>query len=155
METDEDVSMSLAYKASVRLYWLAKRTAAPNREFNVESQRQSVQDQYCDCLRILAMYSRTHEDPIVVYSIWGGRKRLGLKFQGRNVTIGVMKAGDIERGVTHEVKNPFELRKYLENTMGFTLGNLNEEIFDKAYERLKKIEYEKKIIIDHEETKQW
>jgi hypothetical protein len=39
--------------------------------------------------------------------------------------------------------------------MGFTISNLNEEIFDKAYERLKKIEYEKKIVIDREETKQW
>jgi hypothetical protein len=147
--------MSLAYKASVRLYWLAKRTAAPNREFNVESQRQSVQDRYCECLRVLAMYSRTHEDSIVAYSIWGGRKRLGLKFHGNNVTIGAIRAGDIDTGVTHEIKNPFELRKYLENTMGFTLANLNEELFEKAYERLKKIEYEKKIVIDREETKQW
>jgi hypothetical protein len=103
-ETSEDISMSLAYKASVRLYWLAKKTAAPNREFNVESQRQSVQDQYCDCLRVLAMYSRTHDDAIVVFSIWGGRKRLGLKFQGRNVTIGVVKAGDIETGVTLKLR---------------------------------------------------
>ncbi len=147
--------MSLAYKASVRLYWLAKKTAEPNREFNVESQRQSVQDNYCECLRILAMYSRTHEAPIVAYSIWGGRKRLALKFHGTNVTIGAIRAGDIERGVTREIKNPFELRKYLENTMGFTLANLNETIFDKAYEQLKKIEYQKKIVVDRDETKQW
>jgi hypothetical protein len=147
--------MSEAYKMSVRMYWMAKNTDAPNREFNVESKRMSVHDDYLACLRILAAYSRTHEDSVVAYAIWGGRKRLGLKFQGKNVTIGVVKAGDVEMGVTREVKSPFELRRYLENTMGFTLANLNEETFEKAYEQLKRIESEKKITIDRQETKEW
>lgn len=142
--------MSEAYNMSVRLYWMAKNTDAPNREFNVESERISVHDDYLTCLRILAAYSRTHEDSVVAYAIWGGGKRLGLKFQGRNVTIGVVKDGDIEVGVTHEVKSPFELRRYLENTMGFTPENLNEQIFEKAYEQLKRIESERKIIIDRQ-----
>jgi len=129
---------------------MAKNTDAPNREFNVESERISVHDDYLTCLRILADYSRTHEDSVVAYAIWGGRKRLGLKFQGRNVTIDVVKDGDIEVGVTHEVKSPFELRRYLENTMGFTPENLNEQIFEKAYEQLKRIESERKIIIDRQ-----
>jgi len=147
--------MSETYKMSVRMYWMAKNTDAPNREFNVESQKMSVHDDYLACLRILAAYSRTHEDSVVAYAIWGGRKRLGLKFQGKNVTIGVVKAGDVEMGVTREVKSPFELRRYLENTMGFTVANLNEEIFEKAYEQLKRIESEKKITIDRQETKEW
>jgi len=147
--------MSEAYNASVRLYWAAKETDAPNREFNVDSKRLSVHDDYHSCLKILAIYSRTHEASVVAYGIWGGRKRLGLKFQGRNVTIGVVKGGDVEVGVTHEIKSPSELRKFLENTMGFTVANLNEEMFEKAYEQLKKVESEKKIEIDPEETKKW
>jgi hypothetical protein len=147
--------MSEAYERSVRMYWMAKSTDAPNREFNVESKRMSVHDDYLTCLRILAAYSRTHEDSVVAYAIWGGRKRLGLKFQGKNVTIGVVKAGDVEMGITREVKSPFELRRYLENTMGFTVANLNEESFEKAYEQLKRIESEKKITIDRQETKEW
>jgi hypothetical protein len=148
--------MSLEYKSSVRLYWLAKRTAAPNREFNVESQRQSVHDKYHDCLKILNIYSRSHkEDPVVAYSIWGGRKRLGLKFQDRNLTICVVKDGDIPVGTPREIKSPFELKRYLENTMGFIVSNLNEEMFEKAYLRLKKIEKDKKIIIDFDEAKSW
>jgi hypothetical protein len=91
-------------------------------------------------LKILASYSRTHDDSVLAYAIWGGRKRLGLKFQGKNVTIGSVKGGDIPVGVTREVKSPFELRKFLQNTMGFTVANLNEESFSKAYEQLKRIE---------------
>lgn len=147
--------MSEAYYTSLRLYWMAKDTDAPNRQFNVESKRLSVHDDYHTCLRILATYSRTHEGPVVAYSIWGGRKRLGLKFQGKKLTIGVVKGGDIERGVTREVKNPFELKRYLENTMGFNVANLNEEIFEKAYQQLRKIESEKKIRINPEEIKKW
>jgi hypothetical protein len=147
--------MSETYNASVRLYWAAKNTDAPNREFNVDSKRLSVHDDYHACLKILAIYSRTHEESVVAYAIWGGRKRLGLKFQGRRVTIGVAKGGDVEVGVTHEIKSPSELRKFLENTMGFTVANLNEEMFEKAYEQLKKVESEKKIEIDPEEPKKW
>ena len=147
--------MSEAYDASVRLYWMAKTTEAHSRQFNVESKSMSVHDDYLACLRILATYTRTHEGPIVAYAIWGGRKRLGLEFQGRNVTVGVVKDGDIEVGVTREVKNPFELKRYLENTLGFTVANLNEELFEKAYEQLKNIESEKGIKIDPEETKKW
>ena len=112
---------------------MAKNTDAPNRQFNVESERMSVHDDYLTCLKILAIYSRRHEDSIIAYAIWGGRKRLGLKFQGRNVTIGVVKGGDIEVGVTHEIVSPFELRKYLENTMQFYAskfkrGNLRKSL---------------------------
>ena len=147
--------MSEAYKASVKLYWMAKETDASNREFNIESQRTSVHDDYLTCLRILTAYARTHEDSVSAYSIWGGRKRLGLKFQGRNVTIGGVKGREIPVGVTREVKNPFELRKFLENTMGFTVSNLNEQSFDRAYEQLKKIESEKEITISVEAVKGW
>jgi hypothetical protein len=147
--------MSEAYESSLRLYLMAKNTDPPNREFNIESQKMSVHDNYLACLRILAAYARAHEDTVVAYAIWGGGKRLGLKFQGKNVTTGVVKDGDIEVGVTHEVKSPFELRKYFENTMGFTVANLGEEIFEKAYEQLKRIESEKKITISPEVTKEW
>jgi hypothetical protein len=147
--------MSEAYNMSVKLYWMARDTDAPNREFNIESQKMSVHEDYLICLKILATYGRTHDDSVVAYAIWGGRKRLGLKFQGKNVTIGVVKDRQIEMGVTREVKSLFHLRKYLENTMGFTPANLNEQIFEKAYEQLKRIEQEKKIKIDLEETKKW
>ena len=66
-----------------------------------------------------------------------------------------MTGGDIPIGVLREVKNPYELKKFLENTMGFTVENLNEGIFEKASEQLKKIESEKKITIDREGTKEW
>lgn len=147
--------MSEAYHSSVKLYWMAKKTDATNREFNVDSVKMAIQDSYLACLKILASYSRTHEDTVLAFAIWGGRKRLGLKFQGRKVTIGSVKAGDIPVGVTREVKSPFELKKFLENTMRFTVANLNEEIFEKAYEQLKRTESEKKITIDREETKEW
>jgi hypothetical protein len=147
--------MSDAYNASVRLYWIAKKTEGPNREFNIESKRMAVHDDYHTCLRILATYSRTHNAPIVAYAIWGGRKRLGLKFQGKNLTVGVVKGGDVKAGITSEVNTVPDLRKYLENAMGFTLANLNEESFQKAYEQLKKIESENQIKIDPEEAKKW
>ena len=107
------------------------------------------------CLRLLATYARTHDDPVVAWAIWGGRKRLGVKFQGRNVTVGVVKGGDIEVGVTHELKSPFEIQKFLENTMRFTVGNLNEELFERAYDQLKKIESQKNVLLEPEETKKW
>jgi hypothetical protein len=147
--------MSEAYEASLKLYWIAKRTEAPNREFNVESERIAIHEDYHTCLRLLTTYARRHDASIVAYAIWGGRKKLGLKFHGNNVTVGVVKDDDIAVGVTREIKNPFELRKYLENAMGFTITNLNEEIFDKAYEQLKKIESRMQIKIDPEETKKW
>jgi len=147
--------MSEAYIESVRLYWMAKKTGEPNREFNVESKRLAVHDDYHACLRLLATYSRTHDVSLVAYSIWGGRKTLGLKFQGKNVTVGVVKGGDIKMGMTSEVRNVFDLRRYLENEMGFTVANLNEEIFEKAYRQLKRIESETRIKIDPEETKRW
>ena len=147
--------MSESYKSSVDLYWMAKRTDESNRAFNVESERQSVHENYHTCLRILAIYTRTHGDSVVAYGIWGGRKILGLKFQGRNLTIGVVEGGNIERGITHEVKNPYDLRRYLENTIGFTVANLNEQTFKKAYEQLKKIESERNIRIAPEEVKKW
>jgi len=147
--------MSEAYNTSVRLYWMAKNTETPNREFNVESKRAAVHDDYHDCLRLLATYSRTRDTSIIAYAIWGGRKRLGLKFRGKTLTVGVVKDGDIKAGVTREIKNPFELRRYLENTMGFTIANLNEEIFEKAYEQLKKIESEAQIRIEAGEAKKW
>jgi hypothetical protein len=147
--------MSEAYRSSVRLYWMAKETDEPNRAFNVESQRLSVHDNYHNCLRILAIYSRTHRGSIVAHGIWGGRKILGLKFQDKNVTIGIVEGGRIERGITHEIKNPYDLRRYLENTVGFTVANLNEQTFEKALEQLKKIESEKNIKISPEETKRW
>ena len=134
---------------------MAKETDASNREFNVESEKAAIHDNYLDCLRILAAYTRAHEGTVLAYSIWGGRKRLGLKFQGRNVKIGSVKDGDIPVGVTREIISPMALRRYLENTMGFTIANLNEEIFEKAYEQLKRIESEKKITIDLQETKAW
>jgi len=134
---------------------MAKNTDAANREFNVESKRMSVHDDYLTCLRILTAYARTHEDSVLAYAIWGGRKRLGLKFQGRNVKIGGVKDSEIPVGLTREIKNPFELRRFLENTMGFTVSNLNEELFEKAYEQLKRIESEKKITIDTQEVKEW
>jgi len=147
--------LSEAYEAGVKLYWMAKDTDASNREFNIESQRMAVHDDYLTCLRILTAYARTHKDSVLAYSIWGGRKRLGLKFQGKNVTIGGVKGGEIPVGVTREVKNPFELRRFLENTMGFTVSNLNEQSFEKAYEQLKKIELEKEITISAEAVKEW
>jgi hypothetical protein len=147
--------MSEEYHSGLKLYLMAKRTDSPNREFNIESAKMSIHDNYLACLRILTAYGRTHKDTVVAYAIWGGRKRLGLKFQGKNVTIGVVKDDDIEVGVTHEVKNPFELRRYLENTMRFTVANLNQEIFEKAYQQLRRIESEKKITISSEETKEW
>jgi hypothetical protein len=147
--------MSEAYKSSVRLYWMAKETDEPNRAFNVESERLSVHENYHNCLRILAIYSRTHRGSVVAHGIWGGRKILGLKFQGKNVTIGLVQRGRIERGITHEIKNPYDLRRYLENTVGFTVANLNEQTFKKALEQLKKIESERKIKISPEETKKW
>jgi hypothetical protein len=147
--------MSEAFKTSLRLYWMAKRTDVSNREFNVESKRAAVHDDYHACLRLLCSYCRRHDISIVAYSIWGGRKRLGVKFHGKNVTVGVVKEDDIAIGLTREVKNAFELRRYLENTVGFTVANLNEELFEKAYQRLKKIESQLRIKIDPEETKKW
>jgi hypothetical protein len=134
---------------------MAKNTGPPNREFNVESKRAAVHDDYHACLRLLAHYSRTHDVSIVAYAIWGGRKKLGLKFHGKNVTIGVVKDDDINVGVTSEIKNPSELQRYLENKMGFTIANLNEEMFEKAYRQLKKIESETQTRIDPEESKKW
>jgi len=146
--------MSEAYKRTVDLYWMAKNTSDNNTQFNVDSQRVSIQENYLSCLRLLATYARTHDDSVVAWAIWG-RKTLGVKFQGKNVTVGVVKAGDIEVGRTHELKSPFEIRKFLENAMGFTVGNLNEGLFERAYNRLKKIESQKRILIEHEETKKW
>ena len=80
---------------------------------------------------------------------------LGLTFQDRNVTIGIVEGGRIERGITREIKNPYDLRRYLENTVGFTVANLNERTFEKALEQLKKIESEWNIEISPEETKKW
>jgi hypothetical protein len=134
---------------------MAKNTEPPNREFNVEAKRAAVHDDYYACLRLLSTYTRTHDTSIVAHAIWGGRKRLGLKFHGKDVTVGVVKDGDIKVGVTQEVRNAFELQRYLENQMGFTIANLNEELFEEAYEQLKKIESEKKIKIDPEESKKW
>jgi len=134
---------------------MAKKTDVANREFNVDSVKMAIHDNYLACLRILASYSRTHEDSVLAFAIWGGRKRLGLKFRGKSVMIGAVKGGEITVGVTREVKSPFELRKFLENSMGFTVANLNEESYEKAYEQLKRTESEKKIIIDREETKEW
>lgn len=147
--------MSEAYKRSVDLYWMAKNTADANTEFNIDSVRVSIQESYLNCLRLLATYARTHDDSIVAFAVWGGRKRLGVKFQGKNLTIGVVKAGDIEMGVAHELKSPFEVEKFLVNAMGFTIGNQNEELFEKAYKQLKKIEAEEKILIESEQTKKW
>lgn len=147
--------MSESYKSSVELYWMAKRTDESSRAFNVESARLSVHENYHTCLRILAIYSRTHDDPVVAFGIWGGRKILGLKFQGKSLTIGIVEKGDIERGITHEIRNPYDLRRYLENTIGFAVANLNEQTFKKAYEQLKKIESEKNIQIAPEEVKKW
>lgn len=147
--------MSEAYKRTVDLYWMAKNTADSNTQFNVDSQRVSVQEDYLSCLRLLATYTRTHDDSVVAWAIWGRRKTLGVKFQGRNVTVGVVKAGDIEVGMTHELKSPFEIQKFLENAMRFTVGNLNEELFERAYDQLKKIESQKNILLEPEETKRW
>jgi hypothetical protein len=147
--------MSEAYNTTVKLYWIAKNTEAPNREFNVDSMRTAVHDHYHACLRLLATYSRTHHTSIVAYAIWGGRMKLGLKFHGKNLTVGVVKGDDIKVGVTREIKYASELQGYLEKTMGFTIANLNEELFEKAYEQLKKIESETQIKIDPEETKKW
>jgi hypothetical protein len=147
--------MSESYKSSVELYWMAKRTDESSRAFNVESARLSVHENYHTCLRILAIYSRTHDDPVVAFGIWGGRKILGLKFQGKSLTIGIVEKGDIERGITHEIRNPYDLRRYLENTIGFAVANLNEQTFKKAYEQLKKIESERNIQIAPEEVKKW
>ena len=137
------------------MYWLAKKTEGPNREFNIESKRLAVHDDYHTCLRLLAAYSRTHPASIVAYAIWGGRKTLGLKFQGKNVTVGVVKGGDIKAGITSEVMNVPDLPKYLENSMGFTLANLNEQSFEKAYNQLKKIESANQIKIEPDEAKNW
>jgi len=147
--------MSEAYNTSLKLYRMAKNTDAPNREFNVDSKRAAVHDDYHSCLRLLCAYCRRHESSIVAYSIWGGRKRLGVKFHGKDVTVGVVKDDDIPVGLTREIKNAFELRRYLENTVGFTVANLNEELFEKAYRRLRKIESQLNIKIDPEETKKW
>jgi len=147
--------MSEAYNKSVRLYWMAKNTTSPNRAFNVESKRAAVHDDYQTCLRLLSHYTRAHDTSIVAYAIWGGRIRLGLKFHGKDVTVGVVKNDDIEVGLTREIKNPYELQHYLENRMGFTIANLNEQLFERASERLMKIESDLKIRIDPEETKKW
>jgi hypothetical protein len=147
--------MSTAYKRSVDLFWMAKKTTGINAKFNVDSGRVTLQESYLNCLRLLATYARTRDDSVVACAIWGGRKRLGVKFQGRKVTVGVVKAGDVALGVTHELKSPFEVRKFLVNAMRFTVGNQNEELFEKAYEQLKKIETEKNILIEPEETKKW
>jgi hypothetical protein len=147
--------MSEAYKRTLDLYWMAKNTADSNTQFNIDSQRVSIQEDYLSCLRLLATYARTHADSVVAWAIWGRMKRLGVKFQGRNVTVGVVKAGDIEVGMTHELKSPFEIQKFLENAMRFTVGNLNEELFERAYHQLKKIEFQKNILIEPEETKKW
>jgi hypothetical protein len=147
--------MSEAYWNSVKLYWMAKNTEGPNREFNVESKRVAVHDDYHACLKLLATYCRTHDASIVAYAIWGGRKTLGLKFYGKNLTIGVVRGGDIKKGITSEVKHVPDLRKYLENEMGFTVANLNEETFEKAYEQLRKIESVTETKIDPEESKKW
>jgi len=155
MKSNGVIPMSEAFNESVKLYWMARKTEGANREFNIESKAQSVHDDYYTCLRILAMYSRTHEDSVLAYSIWGGRKNLGLKFYGKTVKIGGVKGSDIPTGLTHEIKSPFELRRWLENTMGFTLSNLNEQAFDKAFGQLKRIEVEKRIKIDPQEPKQW
>ena len=80
---------------------------------------------------------------------------MGLKFHGKDVTVGVVKNDDIDVGVTREIKNPYELQHYLENRMGFTIANLNEQLFERASERLMKIESDLKIRIDPEETKKW
>jgi hypothetical protein len=147
--------MSTAYKRSVDLFWMAKKTTDVNTRFNVDSERVSVQESYLNCLRLLSTYARARDDSVVACAIWGGRKRLGVKFQGRKVTVGVVKTGDIEVGITHELKSPFEIKKYLVNAMRFTLGNQNEELFEQAYKQLKKIEAEKNILIEPEETKKW
>jgi hypothetical protein len=147
--------MSTEYKRSVDLFWMAKKTTDVNTRFNVDSERVSIQESYLNCLRLLAAYARARDDPVVACAIWGGRKKLGVKFQGRKLTVGVVTAGDIKVGITHELKSPFEIKKYLVNAMRFTLGNQNEELFEKAYKQLKKIETEKNILIEPEETKKW
>jgi hypothetical protein len=147
--------VSTAYKRTVDLFWMAKKTTDVNTKFNIDSERVSIQEAYLNCLRLLSTYARARDDSVVACSIWGGRKRLGIKFQGRRVTIGVMKAGDVEIGLTHELKSPFEVRKFLVNSMRFTIGNQNEELFEKAYKQLENIEAEKGIRIEPEETKKW
>jgi hypothetical protein len=62
----------------------------------------AVHDDYNACLRLLTHFSRTHDISIVAYAIWGRRKTLGLKFHGKNVTVGVIKDGDIKVGVTRD-----------------------------------------------------
>jgi hypothetical protein len=146
--------MSEAYRRSVELYLMAKKTTDSNTQFNIDSKRISVHEDYLDCLRLLSTYARMHDVSVVACSIWGGRKRLGIKFQGKNVTVGVLR-GDVGVGMTHELKSPYEIQKFLENTMRFTVANLNEELFEKAYEQLKRIESDKKIVIEPEETKKW
>ena len=147
--------MSEAYKRSVELYRMAKNTTDTNTQFNIDSARASVHENYLQCLKLLAAYTRNHNDQVVAGTIWGGRKKLGVKFEGKNVTVGVVKAGAINVGITHELKTPSEIRKFLENTLRFAVENLNEGLFDEAYTRLKKIEAEKKILIEPEETKKW
>ncbi len=147
--------MSEAYRRSVELYLMAKKTTDSNTQFNIDSKRISVHEDYLDCLRLLSTYARMHDVSVVACSIWGGRKRLGIKFQGKNVTVGVLRGGDVGVGMTHELKSPYEIQKFLENTMRFTVANLNEELFEKAYEQLKRIESDKKILIEPEETKKW
>jgi hypothetical protein len=147
--------MSEEYRRSVDLYWMAKNTVGANRQFNIDSERLSVHENYLRCLRLLASYARTHDEPILACTIWGGRKRLALKFAGKRVTVGVPKSGDIELGVTHELKSPFELQKFLENSLQFTTANLNEELFEKAYRQLRKIESEKVTLIEPDEAKKW
>ena len=120
--------MAEAYKRTLQLYSMAKNTADSNTLFNVDSQRLSIQEDYLSCLRLLATYARTHDGSVIAWAIWGRRKRLGLKFQGRNLTVGAVKAGDIEVGITHELKSPFEIQKFLENTMQFTNENLRSSL---------------------------
>ena len=112
---------------------MAKKTDAPNREFNVESESLSVHDDYLACLRILALYSRTHEDSVVAYAIWGGRKKLGLKFQGRNVTIGGVTGGDIPIGVLRRSQESLRTEKIPREHDGIhgresERGNLRESV---------------------------
>jgi len=147
--------MSERYGASVKLYWLARKTVGANSEFNVNAQKAAVHDDYNSCLRLLSFYSRTHEVPLVTYAIWGRRRTMGLKFAGKTVTVGLVRNGEISVGLTHEIENSHELQRYLENRLAFTIANLNEELFEKAYEQLKKIESETGIIIDSEEMKRW
>jgi len=53
--------------------------------------------------------------------------KLGVKFHGKNITVGPVKSDDVKVGVTREIKYASELQRYLETTMGFTIPNLNEK----------------------------